>query len=857
MSEQREVSRRRSRRRRAGPAHSGVARFRVLPRSIAALVVGAVVLSMLGLGAQQGPLLLAVSVLCVLAGALAYKAGGRVPHAAWACAALAGFTLVQAIPMPVGWLQSLSPQAFDVWSRALRAFGEAGPSRASLSLDPSATLVEALKWAAYAYLLVACAEVRVRWGSAWLAVSVFGSGVLLAALTLLHGAVDAESIYGFYTPSFAVDRWSRGPLLNSNNLAGYANLALFSGIALLRSPRNPLPKWSLALGGALLSTVVLLSASRAGILALFAGVLALFVLGAASRRRFPSAPWGAAALAMTAAFVVFTLLADERIYRAVMSADASQKVAVWKHTLSMIADYPVFGVGRGAFESAFSPYYEPVSGEFATVYAHAENFPIQFLSEWGMGVGGLALSVGLIVFARIAWQRRGDPVAVTLAVGVAVLLLQNLADLALEIPAVMIALVVTWSALSHRAPSGEARPALGGVAFGVPGIAAVALAVAPAFHGVQEERAAITERLRTADLKLESAREELRGQLRAASLRHPAEPFFSFVAALVSYRARDMDPLPALGRALERAPYSGQVHLLLSHVLTRKGARSQALLHLRLAARYDRTLRAAVIERSVAWTKTGEELVGVLPQESEAFAQACPKVPLSERRVGCWEAFERLSPGEVGKVAETWLALLEAKLSPCDGAQRATCERSAEAEIAALKGKHHPPERLAPLEARLKVLRGDTASAIRELLAGCPETNSALPCHELAIRLARDARATEALVTAVSRWLPLVCAHDAAACPRHKSEAGRWLGEAGAWGLALRHFTESATSEPTASRWLDVAETAIRLRNPVTARVALDRGRSLASSAEAGRVAELERQLLDADGAVRPTSSSR
>jgi hypothetical protein len=825
---------------------------------VAALVAIAVPLAVLGIGAQQGTVLLCVAALCITAGVLGLKNGAAVPKLAWACAALAAFCAVQAAPMPTAWLASLSVNAFEVWSRALHAFREPGPALAALSLDPGASVVEALKWTSYAFLLVACRDVRSRFGSAWLVSLVFASGGVLAVVTLLHGALDLKTVYGFYAPTFSVERWSRGPLPNSNNLAGYANLALFCGLSLWQLPRSPLPRWVLAAGGVALLMATFLSGSRAGILALLLGLVVLGLHASWMRRRSLAAPLGLAALAVTLTVAAVAMVADERLYQTLFSTDAVRKLAVFKHSLAMVRDYPIFGVGRGAFESAFSPYYEPPDGDFATIYAHAENFPLQFVSEWGVAVGGVVLVAGALFFARAAWRRRRDASAVALTLGISVVLLQNLADLGLEIPGLVVALIVAWSALDQRTASSLPRSPARAAAYALPGVAVFTLAFGPAFHGVQEDRARLSRLFASANLKVVTERSKVREALRAATLRHPAEPFFAFVTALVAYRGRDKDPLPALERALERSPYSGQTHLLLAHALHRRGVRHQALLHLRLAARYDRLLRAVAIERAVAWSRDGRELAGALPSEPEVLAAACAKVPLSERRVACWKEYELLAPKQAGKAAEAWLSLLETKSPPCD-AERPACVANAEREIAALeRSSAAVKERVASLAARLRGLEGDAAGAARDLLADCPATESALACHEQAIALARSARANELVVTAILRWLPLVCASQADACANHKSRAGRWLGEAGAPGLALRYLTEAANLEPSCPRWLDVADAALAANSVPTARVALERARQFEETraSEHARLVALEQRVIQAEGLVKRSSTN-
>src|SRR5262249_42314295 len=94
----------------------------------------------------------------------------------------------------------------------------------------------------------------------------------------------------------------------------------------------------------------------------------------------------------------------------------------------LLRDHPWFGVGRGAFESVF-PVYRLSPGNL--VYTHAENFPVQWAAEWG-------IPVALAALVALGWAFAPARLGVTRSaasaggwVGVLILLLQNMVDLAL------------------------------------------------------------------------------------------------------------------------------------------------------------------------------------------------------------------------------------------------------------------------------------------------------------------------------------------------------------------------------------------------------------------------------------------
>ena len=100
----------------------------------------------------------------------------------------------------------------------------------------------------------------------------------------------------------------------------------------------------------------------------------------------------------------------------------------------LVRDHPYFGIGRGAFESVF-PFYRPSPGN--VVYTHAENFVGQWIAEWGPAVALAALGTLAWAFAPRRLGVHRSAIAAGAWCGVVVLLVQNLVDLALEVPGVM------------------------------------------------------------------------------------------------------------------------------------------------------------------------------------------------------------------------------------------------------------------------------------------------------------------------------------------------------------------------------------------------------------------------------------
>lgn len=210
------------RRRRRRPARFGEDNIRC------ALLVVVVVGSVLAFGALHASVSCLLALPCAVLVAISVGRLEHVPALLWLLLGLVAFTLLQTVPLPLGWLKVLAPHSFEVWS-GLSSLDGSPRSLASVSLDPGASALEAMRWSMYAAVLCAALVARHARGRRWLAQLLFLSALALALVTLLHGLFDAERIYGSHLPSFATERFRRGPLLNSNNLSGYLNLGLGAG----------------------------------------------------------------------------------------------------------------------------------------------------------------------------------------------------------------------------------------------------------------------------------------------------------------------------------------------------------------------------------------------------------------------------------------------------------------------------------------------------------------------------------------------------------------------------------------------------------------------------------------------------
>lgn len=832
-----------------------------------------VLLSVLAVGCVHRPVLLVVGVLPVAAAAASLASAPRslktlaLPAALFF--ALSGFSLLQSIPLPGAIVSLVSPGATDVWSRALAPQGEVGRAWVPVSLDPGATVIEAWKWFVYGCVFLGSAIVAARRGAAWGATLVFAAGGAAALTTIVHGLAGATKVFGLYQPRFAAAPWHVGPLLNPNNLCGYLNLAALCGAGLLLTRRPVVPRWVCALGVAAIIGVAATSASRAGIVSLAVGLVALAVLAirASANDRRGARPralgWllGSSVLGGS----IFALLGGTTaVWQELYDRDLS-KLAMAQWARPMIGQFPWLGVGRGAFESAFQAYR---TGPGYTVFAHAESFPAQWIAEWGVPIGIATLAAVVYFFRPSALGVRRDLVAAGIWCGAAALALQNLVDLAFEVPGVAIAVTAAlgtaWGARRARetpnAATVRAHPESRlGAAWPVVGAGLLLMGMAwrHAWTDVATERRALHERYGDgAWIKSADERAAFRRDLRAAMLRHPAEPYFPLLGALIAAGTKDDNPMPWVARALERGPDNARTHLLLADVLAARGHVEQALMQLRLAVERDDGLARGASTRARRWARSPEQRLAAVPEGmSGAYVlEGLASESVGDERRGYLADALRRAPKRLTlhtAVAEDLIAELSRgdRSAACGGSLRLGCLESAHRHVEFLEANAPETSCGYRLRARLLSMDGRSRDAERLLAERCAQVSDRADCLYARVIAASESEPPLRFGEAAKDYLASRC-FAAADCADALVRVGDLAAAKGDWGTAFVYFRRAVREAPTEIRWLRLADAAGRVGAHAQALQALESVAKLRGSADDALRLRIDQERAAASGLV-------
>ncbi|MCM2316196.1 MAG: O-antigen ligase family protein [Thermoanaerobaculia bacterium] len=405
-----------------------------------------------------------------------------VPLAALALLALLG--AAQLLPLGAAAIDAVAPFSGDVYDETnavLAAWGRA-PVVARISIAPYETKSAALLVASYAALLassVVLLQSRRRR-------RVFVGVVMLNAI--------AHSMWA--TASFGPRESGRisGPFVNPNHFAGWLEIALGLGFALLwrevlhnrergrgakdraeKIERRMMPVSAAILAWGVVAIGIGLTKSRGGIAAAVAATFLVALIALMHQNLQRRARLAVAIGAGLLAAVALTALVarDEPVIRFLESdpreIGADTRVTLWRTSLDAWRLSPHTGTGLGTFREAYR-HVQPRELKALVEQAHSDPLQLLVTAGWiGFALGAIAAISTLVILVR-RWKSQPHREEGAFALGglcaIACLLLHGLVEFNFSIPAIPATLAcVTGMAIAAAMygaeAEGERREAIG------------------------------------------------------------------------------------------------------------------------------------------------------------------------------------------------------------------------------------------------------------------------------------------------------------------------------------------------------------------------------------------------------------
>ena len=382
---------------------------------------------------------------------------------------------VQLLPLPLGWVERVSPRALPLIANIDFAFGAGLVRFHSLSIDPAATAVALLLYLSFVVLLLGLTRVfavdRLRRTVEALTIA----GVVLALAGIVQKPLYAGRVLGLWEPESGGSPF--GPFVNKNHFAGWMLMTLPLTVALLcagleQGMRGLKPGlrykvlWLsspeanrlilLAAAALLMAMSLLLTMSRSGISALTVSLAVtgwLVVRGFEGRHRRAAVVVYLLVLTVTAVGWVGADAIVERFSRTTWS-EFNNRHGAWTDALSVWSAFRVAGTGLNTYDVAARFYQQHDLDRF---FGEAHNDYLQLAAEGGLLVAIPAAVCILLFICEVYRRGRKDQMATMswwlrrgAVTGLFAIALQEAVEFSLQMPGNAVLFAVLCAIALHR-----------------------------------------------------------------------------------------------------------------------------------------------------------------------------------------------------------------------------------------------------------------------------------------------------------------------------------------------------------------------------------------------------------------------
>jgi O-antigen ligase len=352
-----------------------------------------------------------------------------------------------------------------IWQMAREALGKTFPGAVSVDVDE--TMIALVKLATGVCLF---------WTTLQLCRSPNRARRLVAAVAIIGAFYAAYGIIAFFLfpdtilwyPKFYYHDAVTSTFVNRNSYATYAGIGLVCALAIafshfVNADRGGGQAFARRLAGLVAATAggggawlaasfvigvaLVLTASRGGIFATLAGILALAAIALSRQRKNAVGAGFGLLLALATVGVAAFAYGDHFSDRiATLGLASDDRLAVYHLSLLSIADAPLFGFGWGTFRQVF-PMYLDTSLDPFRVWDLAHNTYIEIFQGLGIPVAvvfllGIAILVGRCAYASLS-RRLSATAPLVATAATFIVFLHAFVDFSLQMQAV----TLTWTAL--------------------------------------------------------------------------------------------------------------------------------------------------------------------------------------------------------------------------------------------------------------------------------------------------------------------------------------------------------------------------------------------------------------------------
>lgn len=389
-----------------------------------------------------------------------------------------GITVLQLIPLPQFLLKILSPQTFKIYNEIFSAgMKELGSEIwRPLSFSPNLSLYELMKYICYflfGYLVFKC--IRNKKEIEILVLIMIASAVFQSFYGLIESFGGTERIFA-YKKELSVG-YASGTYINSNHFSGFLEMifpislcyllakanffAMEKGLSIkervLWFSQERLQK-SIVFGAisVIVGIGIFLSRSRSGIfiffITFFLMIIILSVGGGKETEKLSRKKRFVRILRFVFLVILFSVvMVGIRPIIERFSWDSLSRQSrpiIFKNTMDLIENYPLFGTGPGTYVYAY-PMVEKVN--IRGIVDHAHNDYLEFLAESGLIGGGslILFAFWTVGYMFVKWGRRRDyfvkGVGLGCIMGIMAILVHSMTDFNLHIPANVVYFVALYA----------------------------------------------------------------------------------------------------------------------------------------------------------------------------------------------------------------------------------------------------------------------------------------------------------------------------------------------------------------------------------------------------------------------------